>query len=127
MSSFRWNAVCVDCSPTELEKVVALYAAMLGLEVTDVDGGWVALVDPAGGMGINVQADDAYVRPVWPAAPPAQSMMMHFEIEVDDVAAAVARAVSLGATEAEPQPADRDPGLLRVMLDPAGHPFCLWT
>jgi hypothetical protein len=42
------------------------------------------------------------------------------------VNAAVARAVELGATEASPQPADRDPRRLRVMIDPAGHPFCLW-
>jgi predicted enzyme related to lactoylglutathione lyase len=53
--------------------------------------------------------------------------MMHFEIEVSDVAAAAARATSLGATQADPQPTDRDPALLRVMVDPAGHPFCLWS
>ena len=54
----------------------------------------------------------------------AQTKMLHFEILVDDVDAAVAYAKSLGATEPE-QPADRDPAQLRVMLDPAGHPFCL--
>jgi hypothetical protein len=53
--------------------------------------------------------------------------MMHFEIQADDVGAAVAHAVALGAREAEPQPPDRSPDQLRVMLDPAGHPFCLCT
>ncbi|WP_425554049.1 VOC family protein [Kribbella karoonensis] len=33
----------------------------------------------------------------------------------------------LGAREARQQPTDRDPHRLRIMLDPAGHPFCLWT
>ena len=65
--------------------------------------------------------------PTWPAAPPKQTMMMHFEIEVPDVPTAVERAAALGATEAGWQPPDRDPNLLRVMLDPTGHPFCLWS
>jgi hypothetical protein len=49
-------------------------------------------------------------------------MMMHLEIKVDDLAAAVARAVSAGATLADFQPQDD----VRVCLDPAGHPFCLY-
>jgi hypothetical protein len=53
--------------------------------------------------------------------------MIHFEIRVDDVGAAVARAIALGAREAPQQPADRNANTLRVMLDPAGHPFCLWS
>ena len=38
------------------------------------------------------------------------------------VAEAVAEAAALGAREAEFQPQDD----VRVMLDPAGHPFCLY-
>ena len=50
-------------------------------------------------------------------------MMLHLDFEVVDLAAAVAHAVELGAQEAEFQPQDD----VRVMLDPAGHPFCLYT
>lgn len=53
--------------------------------------------------------------------------MMHFEVQVDDVDTAVEMVVSLGGQQAEPQPPDRDRRTLRVMLDPAGHPFCLWS
>ena len=53
--------------------------------------------------------------------------MMHFEIRAEDVPAAVERATSLGATEAAWQPPNRDQATLRVMLDPTGHPFCLWS
>ena len=127
MSSVRWNAVCVDCAPEQFEKTVAFYAALLELEVVDKEPDWAALRDPAGRMGINVQADDSYVTPVWPQAAGSQSMMMHFEIEAPDVPAAVVHAASLGATEAAWQPPDRDRTTLRVMLDPAGHPFCLWS
>ena len=48
---------------------------------------------------------------------------MHLDFEVSDLPAAVADAVELGAVEAEYQPQDD----VRVMLDPAGHPFCLYT
>jgi catechol 2,3-dioxygenase-like lactoylglutathione lyase family enzyme len=123
----RWNAVCIDCRPADFERTVAFYTGLLGLEVVDKEDRWAALRDPAGGMGINVQADDDYAPPTWPAAPPKQTMMMHFEIEVPDVPAAVERATSLGATEAAWQPPDRDQALLRVLLDPTGHPFCLWS
>ena len=78
-------------------------------------------------MHILIQAESWYVPPVWPEAVPAQTKMMHLEVKVDDVDGAVARAVSIGAREAPKQPADRDPAALQVMLDPAGHPFCLWV
>jgi hypothetical protein len=50
---------------------------------------------------------------------------MHFEWMVEDLESAVGTLQSLGATLAEYQhPED---GGLRVMLDPAGHPFCVAT
>jgi hypothetical protein len=50
-------------------------------------------------------------------------MMMHLDFEVDDLDAAVAHAVELGAEEAAFQPQNN----VRVLLDPAGHPFCLYS
>jgi hypothetical protein len=47
--------------------------------------------------------------------------MMHFDFQVGDLDEAVDEAVALGATLATHQPQDN----VRVMLDPAGHPFCL--
>ena len=47
--------------------------------------------------------------------------MMHFDFQVDDLDAAVADAVALGAKLATHQPQEH----VRVLLDPAGHPFCL--
>jgi glyoxalase superfamily protein len=49
-------------------------------------------------------------------------MMMHLEIRVDDLRAAADQAVALGATLAVFQPQED----VRVCLDPAGHPFCLY-
>lgn len=45
------------------------------------------------------------------------------EPEVDDLAAATEYAASCGATMADFQPQDN----VRVFLDPAGHPFCIWV
>lgn len=125
--AFRWNAVCIDCAPADFDSEVAFYRDLLGTEVAERESHWAALQDPQSGMWLNIQANDWYVRPVWPEEVPAQTKMMHFEVRVTDVEAAVARAVSFGACEAPQQPADRDAGRLRVMLDPAGHPFCLWS
>jgi hypothetical protein len=49
-------------------------------------------------------------------------MQMHLDIEVDDLEQAVSYAVEVGATLADFQPQQH----VRVMLDPAGHPFCLY-
>jgi hypothetical protein len=60
---------------------------------------------------------------VWPTRKPGeQQMMLHLDIQVDDLAGEVERAVGLGATLHGYQPQDD----VRVLLDPAGHPFCLW-
>ncbi len=83
---------------------------------------WVVLRNPDGGVALAFQPEPAYVRPVWPGGPGDQQMMMHLEIRVDDLQSAVAHATRCGAAVAEYQPQDD----VRVCLDPAGHPFCLW-
>jgi hypothetical protein len=49
-------------------------------------------------------------------------MSMHLDVEVDDLDQAVRHAVEAGAELAGYQPQLT----VRVMLDPAGHPFCLY-
>jgi hypothetical protein len=49
-------------------------------------------------------------------------MMMHLDVEVDELDAAVADAIALGASVAGYQPQEH----VRVLLGPAGHPFCLY-
>ena len=129
--TLRWDAVCIDCA--DAEEMAAFYGRLLGWEIgarDDADdrfGGspWIALRNPAGGMGLTFQAEQWYEPPVWPEEPGAQTKMIHLDIAVDDLEAAVAHAVAAGAREAPHQPPDRSDDL-RVMLDPAGHPFCLY-
>jgi catechol 2,3-dioxygenase-like lactoylglutathione lyase family enzyme len=67
------------------------------------------------GAVLVAQRVDDHSPPDWPG-----TSIVHLDLTADDLAAAEARAVALGATLAE-QPDPR----WRVLLDPAGHPFCL--
>lgn len=98
------------------------YAGLLGWEIARAEEDDVWLRPPDGGRGLSFQRETGHERPTWPAGPGEQQMMMHLEVMVDDLQSAVAHAVSLGATVADFQP-QKD---VRVCLDPAGHPFCLW-
>ena len=84
--------------------------------------GWAMLRSPAGGMKIEVQWEPRYRPPVWPSTEGEQLMMIHLDIGVGDLEAGVSFAVAQGATLADHQPQDD----MRVMLDPEGHPFCLF-
>ncbi len=90
------------------------------------DGDWIILRNPDGGPGLSFQTEEGFKAPTWPPAPGHQQMMMHLDIGMaggtGELEAAVARAVELGATSALHQPQRH----VRVMLDPAGHPFCLF-
>jgi catechol 2,3-dioxygenase-like lactoylglutathione lyase family enzyme len=103
--------------------LAAFYHRLLGWPVVQDEADWVKLSSPDGGPGLSFQTEPVYVKPTWPADPDTQQMMVHLDIEVDDLDAAEAHAVAEGAVLAEYQP-QKD---VRVYLDPAGHPFCLFT
>ena len=85
--------------------------------------GWAKLRSPSGDLKIEVQWDPHHHRPVWPSAAGEQSTMMHLDIGVGDLAAGVRWAVAQGAVVADHQPQEG----VRVLLDPEGHPFCLFV
>jgi catechol 2,3-dioxygenase-like lactoylglutathione lyase family enzyme len=107
----------------DASELAAFYQRLLGWTIGRDEGDWVTLRPPGGGAGLSFQTEKAYQRPTWPAGPGDQQMMMHLDIEVDDLEAAGAHARTAGAVLAEYQPQDD----VRVHLDPAGHPFCLWV
>jgi len=116
-----WGAVLDAPDGPELAR---FYARLLGWQIFNDDPGG-ATVAPSADAGYNLgfQTEPQYVRPVWPARPGQAQMSMHLDIEVDDLEQAVEFAVGAGAELAEFQPQEN----VRVMLDPAGHPFCLYT
>jgi hypothetical protein len=60
---------------------------------------------------------------VWPEVDGKQTKMQHLDIQVDDLDVAAAHATSVGARLADFQPQEH----VRVLFDPAGHPFCLFV
>jgi predicted enzyme related to lactoylglutathione lyase len=78
---------------------------------------------PDGGTGLAFQSEPWYQPPVWPEVDGQQTKMLHLDIQVDDLDAAVAHATAAGGRVADSQPQEN----VRVLLDPAGHPFCLFV
>lgn len=97
------------------------YAQLLGEEMLTDDAGWAQLRTPEG-FTISVEEERQWQRPVWPATPGSHTSTQHLDLRVEDLEAAVAWATECGAVAADFQPQDD----VRVMLDPAGHPFCLF-
>jgi len=114
----RLASIALDCA--DPAALAAFWAELVGGEVAFSSDDFVA-----------VKADRAWVAavrvpdhkpPTWPdAGTPKQ---MHLDLAVDDLDQAEAEALRLGARRAVEQPA---PDRWRVLLDPAGHPFCLST
>jgi hypothetical protein len=116
----RLGATSIDCpDPVALAE---FYAVLLGMRklVELPDGSLIAITDGAQTLAMMRVSD--YVPPTWPE--PGQLQQMHLDVFVTDLDDAVTRAVALGAQLAEHQ---AQPATWRVLLDPAGHPFCLTT
>jgi catechol 2,3-dioxygenase-like lactoylglutathione lyase family enzyme len=106
----------------DARELAGFYRRLLGWPADQDEPDWVTLRAPGGGAGLAFQTEPAYLPPVWPAGPGDTPMQAHLDIEVEDLAAAGAHAVAAGAVLAGYQPQDD----VRVYLDPAGHPFCLF-
>jgi len=112
----------VNLSAPDPGVLARFYAALLGWEITDEEPDWVMVRPPNGGVALSFERDVNYATPVWPSTASQQRMMMHLEVRVENLASSSAHAQACGATLATYQPQDD----VRVHLDPAGHPFCLW-
>lgn len=115
-----WTGPVLDApDPRTLAR---FYRDLLGWEVGTDEPDWVTLRRPGTTTYVAFQLEERYVRPTWPAAEGEQLMMAHLDIGVRELQPAVEDALALGAVLSGHQPQDD----VRVMLDPAGHPFCLY-
>lgn len=115
MASLRMSiaAISIDCH--DHHELAAFYVAL-------VDGKQIwstatATAVRCGNYVLIMQQVDDYERPEWPG-----SSIVHFDLNGDaDIHQLTAHAVVLGARIADAQPDPR----WTVLLDPAGHPFCI--
>lgn len=119
----KMYAFTVDCpDPYEL---ASFYAKLLKWEIVFHDEDWACVGAPGTAQGaypgITFQRNPEYKPPVWPEEPGAQQQMAHLDFAVNDLEESVQYAIDCGAAVADKQFSD----VWRVMLDPAGHPFCL--
>lgn len=130
----RIEATSVSISTPRPRELAAFYARLLRVEIAASEGprdgepdaaGW-AQLRPAPGhlaMTVNFECDPSHEPPVWPSTPGEQQPQAHLDLWVDDLDAAEAWARECGARRHTHQPqAD-----VRVLLDPDGHPFCIFT
>lgn len=117
MTGMWWGTALEAPDPAALAR---FYAALLEWPIVHEEPG-TSVVAASQGVYVVFQQTDGYRPPVWPPADGDQRPMMHFDFQVADLDDAVAEAVELGATLAEAQFQEN----VRVMFDPAGHPFCL--
>ena len=115
MAIARFPSIVIDCP--DPDALAAFYGTMLDWKA-EIQADWVDIRADYG-QCISFQKVEDYTAPKWPSQEVPQQM--HLDVVVDDLDTAEAEVIALGATKAEYQPGTT----FRVMLDPAGHPFCL--
>jgi hypothetical protein len=118
MALARLASTALDCD--EPSVLADFWAALLGGEVAYRSDEFCAVKTNSGWLA-TVKVSD-YAPPTWPTTETPKQM--HLDLSVNELDEAEAEALRLGARKPEHQPA---PERWRVLLDPAGHPFCLST
>ena len=108
--------VTLDCADPGAS--AAFWTEVLGWDQACADDNYAMLTGPAHALGFG--RVEGYQPPAWPN--PNGSKQFHLDLAVDDLEAAEQACLALGATLPDDQPGE---GRWRVLLDPAGHPFCL--
>ena len=113
------RAVSLDCP--DPRALAAFYRTLAGGELGYESDDFVAIQLPEG-YWLTTQRVAEHRAPTWPGGDVPKQV--HLEFAVTDLDAAERAAVEAGARLADEQPS---PDRWRVLLDPAGHPFCLTT
>lgn len=113
-----WGVAIESPDPAALAR---FYSQLLGWAVGHEEPGTTVLAAPGGVSFLVFQHAEGYGPPVWPPVEGAQRPMQHLDFQVGDLEEAVSDALALGAALA----ADQYQPNVRVLIDPAGHPFCL--
>jgi len=107
--------ITLDCA--DPEPVSTFWSTLLGWDRTYLDENYAMLQGPAHALGFGRVTN--YEAPSWPND--HGSKQFHFDLATEDIETTVEYCIALGAVVADEQPGQS----WTVMLDPAGHPFCL--
>ncbi len=100
-------------------RMAEFYTTLLGWQIQHTSDDWIT-ISGGGESKMAFQLALNHKPPTWPDNEVPQQL--HLDLIVDDMEAASAYAVSIGARPVEgPEQSDS----FRVFLDPSGHPFCL--
>jgi predicted enzyme related to lactoylglutathione lyase len=116
MSVATLKMITLDSS--DARRDAEFWAAVLGWDVAHVQDEYAMLKGPDG-AALGLGTLDDHQQPGWPNE--HGTKQFHFDLAVDDIAAAAEACVELGATLPDDQPGET----WTVLLDPSGHPFCL--
>jgi catechol 2,3-dioxygenase-like lactoylglutathione lyase family enzyme len=126
----RLTVASVTITAPDPRQLAAFYARLLGVEVTSIEeprpdepatAGWAQIRTER--LTLNFEFESCWRELRWPAVDGEQFASQHLDIHVENLDDAVAWAQQCGATLADVQRLAQ----VRVMVDPAGHPFCLFT
>ena len=107
------SSYAFDCA--DPSALATFYQGLIGGEIDDQPG-WVEL-NRQGDMGLAFQQVEGYQPPTWPTQ--VRGQQIHLDFHTSDRQEHVHRAAELGAERLEVNKG------FTVMLDPAGHPFCI--
>jgi predicted enzyme related to lactoylglutathione lyase len=108
--------VNLDCP--DPRALADFYHGVLGWDILAQEDEY-AMIGAEGNSPIGFGRVEGYQPPAWPDTSGVKRY--HLDFYVDDLDLAANQVVELGGKLADPQPGER----WRVMLDPAGHPFCV--
>jgi catechol 2,3-dioxygenase-like lactoylglutathione lyase family enzyme len=114
----RLGAVALDApDPARLAR---FYREVLDLQIIFENDGFVAL--KGAGVLLTIQRVADLPPVTWPEG--GVPKQIHLDLAVDDLDSSEKALLAAGAVKAETQPS---PDRWRVLIDPAGHPFCITT
>ena len=116
MAIATFPSIVLDCP--DPAPIATFYGALLDWSV-ELSDGWADVRSPDQRQCFSFQQVADFRAPEWPGQDVPQQM--HIDVMVEDLDAAEAAVLELGATKHDHQPGTT----FRVYLDPAGHPFCL--
>ena len=118
----RLLSVVFEC--TDPERSARFWEQVLGFERHHTHPDWTTIAAPDDGRRrLSFQRVPDHVPPTWPGRDRPQQA--HMDVLVDDLAAADARVVDLGARRLADDVVVHEDESFRVYADLDGHPFCL--